>query len=55
MLSRSMDFITYMDECGMTDAGYTWNTYTWCNRGRKRKRISKILDKVIIKDDWAEF
>ncbi|OIT21155.1 putative ribonuclease h protein [Nicotiana attenuata] len=54
VLSKSADFIRCMDDCGMTDLGYTWNPFTWCNGSRGRRRISTRLDRVLINEDWAK-
>ncbi|XP_059285600.1 uncharacterized protein LOC132039071 [Lycium ferocissimum] len=53
-LSRSLDFINCMVDCGMKDAGYVGNDYTWCNGRRKMKRILKRLDRVMYNDKWFE-
>ncbi|OIT21135.1 hypothetical protein A4A49_35599 [Nicotiana attenuata] len=53
VLSKSADFISCMDDCGMTDLGYTGNPFTWCNGSRGRRRISTRLDRVLINEDWA--
>ncbi|KAM3247774.1 hypothetical protein P3L10_009541 [Capsicum annuum] len=54
VLSESMDFISCMNKYGMKNLGFTENSFTWCNRRRKRKRISKRLDRVLINDAWAD-
>lgn len=38
-LSKSMDFIRCMEDCGMADAGYTGINYTWSNGRRRDNRI----------------
>ncbi|KAK4734155.1 hypothetical protein R3W88_008416 [Solanum pinnatisectum] len=52
-ISKGIDFITCMDDCGMTDAGYIGNIHTWCNGRRGRNRINLRLDRVLQNDDWA--
>ncbi|XP_019264876.1 PREDICTED: uncharacterized protein LOC109242481 [Nicotiana attenuata] len=53
-LNKSVDFITCMDDCGMSDLSFTGNPFTWCNGSRGRKRISTRLDRVLINEEWAE-
>lgn len=38
----------------MTDVGYNGYPFTWCNGSRRRRTISKRLDRVLINEDWAE-
>ncbi|XP_060182850.1 uncharacterized protein LOC132612777 [Lycium barbarum] len=52
--SRSLDFINCLEECDLVDAGYTENTFTWCNGRRMRFRVSKRLDRVLINDKWSD-
>lgn len=42
-----------MNECGMLDAGYSGNDFTWTNNRRKMKRIRERLDKVFYNDEWS--
>ncbi|XP_070019582.1 uncharacterized protein [Nicotiana sylvestris] len=53
-LSKSIDFINCMDDCGLFDTNFTSNTFTWCNNRKKRKRISKRLDRVITNQEWFD-
>lgn len=53
-LSKSLDFIYCLEDCNLQDAGYTGNTFTWCNGRRKGKRISKRLDRVLVNDCWLD-
>lgn len=52
--SKSFDFTECMDNCGLTDIGYTRSKFTWCNHWRPSKRIWKRLDRVLINDLWAQ-
>nr|XP_018622310.2 uncharacterized protein LOC104084550 [Nicotiana tomentosiformis] len=49
-LSKSTDFITCMEDCGMSDAGFIGSSFTWCNS----RRVSKRLDRALINEGWAE-
>lgn len=31
-LSKGIDFINCMDDCGMIDSGFIGKIHTWCNR-----------------------
>ncbi|OIT29721.1 hypothetical protein A4A49_29474 [Nicotiana attenuata] len=53
-LSQSIDFITCMEEYGLTDASYTGTPFTWCNGWKRGRRISKRLDRVLFNEEWAE-
>ncbi|XP_019241015.1 PREDICTED: uncharacterized protein LOC109221003 [Nicotiana attenuata] len=53
-LSKSTDFISCMEECGMTDPGFTGSPFTWCNGRSRGRRISKRLDGVLMNEEWDE-
>lgn len=44
--SQSLDLVSCIDDCGLEDAGYSGNKFTWTNGRKKRKRICKRLDWV---------
>ncbi|XP_070003117.1 uncharacterized protein LOC142165818 [Nicotiana tabacum] len=50
-LSRSLDFLNCLEECELTDVGFTGNIFTWCNGSRRTRRISKILDRCSNNND----
>ncbi|XP_060187015.1 uncharacterized protein LOC132616547 [Lycium barbarum] len=52
--SKSFDFISCMDNCGMADAGFVGPKLTWCNNRGPRKRIWKRLDRIMINNQWAQ-
>lgn len=54
-LRKRRDFIRCMDNCGVVDAGYSGNDFTWSNNRKKRKRISERLDRVFYNDEWSEY
>ncbi|XP_070039273.1 uncharacterized protein [Nicotiana tomentosiformis] len=41
---KSLKFINCMDNCGVTDLGFSGSKFTWCNNRRPRKRVWKRLD-----------
>ncbi|XP_060202876.1 uncharacterized protein LOC132631305 [Lycium barbarum] len=51
--SKSLDFISIMEACGLMNIGFTGPRFTWCNNRRPQKRIWKRLDRVLINDIWA--
>lgn len=53
VISKTIDFINCMDDCGMTDLRFTRNPFTWCNGRKRRKRINKRLNRVMINEEWA--
>ncbi|XP_060190891.1 uncharacterized protein LOC132620221 [Lycium barbarum] len=52
-ISQSMDFITCMDDCGLFDARYSGNTFTWSNGRKKGNRICKRLDRILYNEEWS--
>ncbi|XP_075103911.1 uncharacterized protein LOC142178420 [Nicotiana tabacum] len=57
--SRSLDFISTMKACGLTDIGYigpifTWCNNSWCNNKRPNKRIWKRLDRILVNNKWSQ-
>lgn len=52
---KSIDFLNCMDNCGVTDIGFSGPKFTWCNNRRPSQRIWKRLDRVFINDKWANF
>ncbi|XP_070050094.1 uncharacterized protein [Nicotiana tomentosiformis] len=52
-LRKSLDFINCMNGCGMLDAGYSSNNFTWTNNRRKMKKIRERLDRVFYYDEWS--
>lgn len=51
---KSLEFINYMDNCGVTDIGFTSPKFTWCNNRRIKKRVWKRFNRVFINDLWAQ-
>ncbi|XP_075096375.1 uncharacterized protein LOC142174474 [Nicotiana tabacum] len=43
-----------MDNCGVTDVGFSGSKFTWCNNRRPSKRIWKRLDRIFLNDMWAQ-
>ena len=43
-----MELMTFMEEAGVFNVGFSSPSYTWCNNRRGRARIWKRLDRVLI-------
>ncbi|XP_075083529.1 uncharacterized protein LOC107784422 [Nicotiana tabacum] len=52
-LSKIMDFIKCMKDCGMADSSYTGNNYTWTNGRRRNNMILQRLDRIFYNDQWS--
>ncbi|XP_060188598.1 uncharacterized protein LOC132617573 [Lycium barbarum] len=52
-LSNCLDFINCMEDCGMTDAGFTGNIHTWCNGRGGTERIHMRLDRLVYNEEWS--
>ncbi|XP_059277797.1 uncharacterized protein LOC132031975 [Lycium ferocissimum] len=52
-ISKSIDFLNCLEDCGLVDAGYFGTKYTWCNDRGFPKTIWKRLDRVLINTEWA--
>ncbi|XP_060200074.1 uncharacterized protein LOC132628293 [Lycium barbarum] len=50
-LSKSLDFIECITDCGLADMGHSGNTFTWCNERKEEEIIWKRLDKMIANDE----
>ena len=45
--SEGVDFLNFMSEAGMVDAGFSGSRYTWCNNRLGPARIWKCLDRLL--------
>ncbi|KAG5599738.1 hypothetical protein H5410_031108 [Solanum commersonii] len=53
-LDKSFDFINFIEECGMKDAGFVGNINTWCNNRDAPNTIWKRLDRVLYNSEWFD-
>ncbi|XP_049352711.1 uncharacterized protein LOC125817207 [Solanum verrucosum] len=53
-LDKSFDFINFIEECGMQDAGFAGNINTWCNNRDAPNTIWKRLDRVLYNSEWFD-
>ncbi|XP_060212194.1 uncharacterized protein LOC132639792 [Lycium barbarum] len=52
--SKSLDFISSMEACGLTDLGFVGPKFTWCNNRGPGRRIWKRLDRICVNDQWLQ-
>ena len=53
-ISKSLEFISIIEACGLVDMGYTGQDYTWCNHRKDGARIWKRLDRGMVNDKWLD-
>ncbi|XP_009794046.1 uncharacterized protein LOC107797430 [Nicotiana tabacum] len=51
-LSKSMDFLNMIEDCGLVDLGFYGPRYTWSNGRAPGSIIWKRLDKGMVNDNW---
>lgn len=49
-----MWFIECLDDCGLVEAGYYGNRFTWCNNRGFPKTIWKRLDRLFLNSNWVD-
>ena len=53
-ISKSLEFISVIEACGLVDMGYSGQNYTWCNHRKNGDRVWKRLDRGMVNDNWLE-
>ncbi|WMV32844.1 hypothetical protein MTR67_026229 [Solanum verrucosum] len=53
-MNKIFEFIGVIEACGLTDLGYTWLPFTWCNQRDTQARVWKRLDRSMVNDKWFE-
>ncbi|WMV50073.1 hypothetical protein MTR67_043458, partial [Solanum verrucosum] len=53
-MNKSFEFIGVIEACGLTDLGYTWLPFTWCNHRDAKARVWKRLDRSMVNDKWLD-
>ncbi|TMW81069.1 hypothetical protein EJD97_012226, partial [Solanum chilense] len=53
-ISKSLEFISIIEACGLVDMGYSGQNYTWCNHRKNGDRIWKRLDRGMVNDNWLD-
>ncbi|XP_060170665.1 uncharacterized protein LOC132601601 [Lycium barbarum] len=53
-LNKSIPFIDCLNDCGLSDMGFTGNAFTWCNERKEQEIIWKRLDRVLANEKWDE-
>ncbi|XP_015169026.1 uncharacterized protein [Solanum tuberosum] len=51
-LEKSFDFLNFMEDTGVQDAGFVGNIYTWCNNRGAPDTIWKRLDRMLYNSEW---
>ena len=54
MVSEGSEFLAFMEEAEIFDAGFSRLSYTWCNNRRGRARIWKRLDRLLINGECSD-
>ncbi|XP_027081100.2 uncharacterized protein [Coffea arabica] len=47
-IAEGADFMSFMEEAGVFDVGFSGSSFTWSNNRRSRARISKRLDRFLV-------
>ncbi|XP_071916298.1 uncharacterized protein [Coffea arabica] len=47
-IAEGVDFMSFMEEVGVFDVGFSGARFTWSNNRRSRARISKRLDRFLV-------
>ncbi|XP_019225728.1 PREDICTED: uncharacterized protein LOC109207293 [Nicotiana attenuata] len=51
-INKSLDFLSMIDDCGLTDLGYYGPRYTWSNGRGPCSIVWKRLDRGMVNDNW---
>ncbi|XP_071901994.1 uncharacterized protein [Coffea arabica] len=47
-LNEGLEFVQFISETGLSDAGFSDSNYTWCNNRQGRARVWKRLNRVLL-------
>ncbi|XP_027174386.1 uncharacterized protein LOC113774005 [Coffea eugenioides] len=47
-IDEGVELVSFMEEAGVLDVGFSGSSFTWCNNRRGRARILKRLDRLLI-------
>ncbi|XP_071921792.1 uncharacterized protein [Coffea arabica] len=50
-VAEGVELLSFMEEAGVFDVGFSGASFTWCNNRRGRARVSKRLDRFLINGD----
>ena len=53
-IAEGLDFMSFMEEAGVFDIGFSGPSFTWSNNRRGRARISKRLDRFLINGECLD-
>ncbi|XP_015169175.1 uncharacterized protein [Solanum tuberosum] len=51
-IEESLDFIQYLNDCGLQDTGFSGSKYTWCDNRDPPATIWKKLDRLVHNSQW---
>ncbi|XP_027118292.2 uncharacterized protein [Coffea arabica] len=55
VIAEGVDFMSFMEEVGVFDVGFSGARFTWSNNRRSRARISKRLDRFLVNGACLDF
>lgn len=53
-LEKSFEFLNFMEDSGVQDAGFVGNIFTWCNNRDAPNTIWKRLDRMLYNSKWFD-
>ncbi|XP_027181778.1 uncharacterized protein LOC113780162 [Coffea eugenioides] len=53
-VAEGLEFLAFMEEAEVFDAGFSGSRFTWCNNRRGRARIWKRIDRLLINRESAD-
>nr|XP_027099065.1 uncharacterized protein LOC113718354 [Coffea arabica] len=54
-IAEGADFMSFMEEAGIFDVGFSGASFTWSNNRRGRARVSKRLDRFLVNGACLDF
>ncbi|XP_071918841.1 uncharacterized protein [Coffea arabica] len=54
-VAEGVEFMSFLEEAGVFDVGFSGPSFTWCNNRRDRARASKRLDRLLVNGKCLDF
>ncbi|XP_027151938.1 uncharacterized protein LOC113751992 [Coffea eugenioides] len=54
-VAEGVEFMSFLEEAGVFDVGFSGPSFTWCNNRRGRARVSKRLDRLLVNGKCLDF
>ncbi|XP_027098892.2 uncharacterized protein [Coffea arabica] len=54
-VAEGVEFMSFLEEAGVFDVGFSGPSFTWCNNRRGRARVSKRLDRLLVNAKCLDF